>query len=111
MDLKSSDFYVFTIKKHQISQSKSDYTTLHIVRRMLLFHSNTTRHLSKRQNSIKESFRNVSKQMDKSTEALSTASLAVAKQKEPHNTGETLIKPALIDVVSLLCGDNNAEKI
>ena len=76
----------------------------------MLFHSNTTRHLSKRQNLIEESFKNVSKQMDKSTEAVFIASLAVAKQKEPHNTGETLIKPVLIDVVSLLCGDNNAEK-
>ena len=36
---------------------------------------------------------------------------SIAKAKKPHNIGEELVKPILIDVVLLLCGENAAEKI
>ncbi|PIK50480.1 putative SCAN domain-containing protein 3-like [Apostichopus japonicus] len=60
---------------------------------------------------IDTAFRKCTSELEKCTEASYIASLAIAKAKKPHSIGEELLKPVLIDVVSLLCGKNAAEKI
>ena len=69
------------------------------------------RYLDNRPTTIQSSFKKVTSELDKYTEASFIASLAIAKSKKPHNIGEELIKPILIDVVSLLCGENAADKM
>ena len=67
------------------------------------------RYLENRPSMIESSFKKAISQLDKCIEASFIASLA--KAKKPHNIGEELVKPILIDVVLLLCGENAAEKI
>lgn len=37
--------------------------------------------------------------------------MAIAKAKKPHNIGEALLNPVVGDLVRLMCGDANSEKV
>ena len=78
---------------------------------MFFFQRKQNLYLSTRQELFEESFQKFDKQLDKSIEASFIASLAIAKQKRPHSIGETLIKPVLLDIVALMCGNSAAEKV
>ena len=49
--------------------------------------------------------------LEKSVEASYRVSLAIAKAKKPHTIAENLIKPCCVEMISLLCDDQEATKI
>ena len=68
-------------------------------------------YIAKRTTIITDAFSQQNKDLVNATQASYLVSLNIAKSKKPHTIGEELIKPSCVQITSLLCGEQAANKI